>query len=174
MRDENSLSEWSDINTVFILDFCRSGGFWGGRDGGDLERIAEDLGGNVALIASAPETGDSFSLFGRSLFSSAVVRGLRTGAADLNWDGSITTSELGLYLTLTAHYHELYGVPLPVTDIDPTPGELRPFEWAPVFFQSPGYTDFVFSSPIPEPSSLALLSIGVGALMRARRTRFGR
>ena len=56
---------------VNLIDTCYSGGFWGGRDGGDLERLPA-----AVLMSAAPEDGVAG---GDSPFLKALVVGIQKG-----------------------------------------------------------------------------------------------
>jgi hypothetical protein len=50
--------KWQGVRKIFLLDACHSGGFFGGDDFGDLEKLD-----NVALFAAAPEDKNTYSVF---------------------------------------------------------------------------------------------------------------
>ena len=91
---------------IVILDCCHSGAFASGAKGDSdlaLEQRFEPHGrGRIVLTASR---GTEYSFEGdqpsgtgiRSIFTKAIVDGLRTGDADRNQDGSITVSEIYHY-----------------------------------------------------------------------------
>ena len=61
----------ADVAKAFILDTCRSGGFWGGQDAGDLERLS-----NAAILAASPE--DRNSQWGQNLRGMDLTLGVFT------------------------------------------------------------------------------------------------
>nr|BFE28118.1 hypothetical protein GCM10010200_003690 [Actinomadura rugatobispora] len=101
-------------NIVLLLDCCHSGAFTRGmvaRSGGNVD-VAERLrGSGCAVLCSSTSLEYSFEVdHGRvsagrptaggprpSVFTSAVIQGLRTGEADLNGDGRVTIDELYEY-----------------------------------------------------------------------------
>jgi hypothetical protein len=101
----DALSETHSRRVVLILDCCYSGAFSRGasvRSGNEVH-IADEFGagsGRVVLTASSAteyafEGGDLTEAQARpSVFTSALVDGLRTGAADLDADGEISIDEL--------------------------------------------------------------------------------
>lgn len=91
---------------IVILDCCHSGAFASGAKGeSDLaleQRFKPHGRGRIVLTASRATEysfeGDQQSGVGmRSVFTKAIVEGLRTGDADLDQDGSITVSEIYRY-----------------------------------------------------------------------------
>jgi uncharacterized caspase-like protein len=93
---------------VLLLDCCYSGAFsrgWRhrGSQGMDLQERFQGRGHAVLTASSAMEyafegatlTKDDAS---PSVFTSALVQGLRTGAADIDGDGTISVDELYRYL----------------------------------------------------------------------------
>jgi hypothetical protein len=101
----DALNETQSRRVVLILDCCYSGAFARGasvRSGGDVH-IADEFGagsGRVVLTASSAteyafEGGDLTQAQARpSVFTAALVNGLRTGAADQDADGEISIDEL--------------------------------------------------------------------------------
>jgi caspase domain-containing protein len=91
---------------IVILDCCHSGAFASGAKGGsDLaleQRFRPHGRGRIVLTASR---GTEYSFEGdqpfgtgmRSVFTKAIVDGLRTGDADRDQDGSITISDIYQY-----------------------------------------------------------------------------
>jgi hypothetical protein len=91
---------------IVILDCCHSGAFASGAKGdSDLaleQRFKPHGRGRIVLTASRSTEysfeGDQPSGAGmRSVFTKAIVDGLRTGAADRDQDGSITVSDIYQY-----------------------------------------------------------------------------
>lgn len=82
---------------VLLLDCCYSGAFSGGlrRRGADAEEISEQFRGRGRVIITA---SDKLEYAYGSEFTNAVVRGLETGAADLDGDGLVAVSELYDYV----------------------------------------------------------------------------
>ncbi len=93
-------------HVLVLLDSCNSGFALGPTVNSyrDAEvRYQKDIGGHVSrkVISSARRNqlaSDKGPLPGHSLFTGALIDGIDTGSADLNGDGVITSSELGLYL----------------------------------------------------------------------------
>jgi hypothetical protein len=48
--DHPQSDKWNSINKHFFFDFCFSGGFWGGNDIGDFEKLEK-----IGFVASTPE-----------------------------------------------------------------------------------------------------------------------
>lgn len=95
-------------HVLVILDACHSG-FALGRAmesmRGDV-RYREDVAGRVSrkVITSArrnQSATDNGPIPNHSLFTGVLIDGLNSGAADLDGDGVVTSSELGLYLQQT-------------------------------------------------------------------------
>jgi hypothetical protein len=101
--------------TVLLLDCCYSGAFARGfktRSGAPAEiDVAEPLSGRGRIVITAstalqfshevagqPETELSSRRSEPSVFTAAVVEGLRSGAADLDGDGMISADELYEYV----------------------------------------------------------------------------
>ena len=49
--------KWTNVNKVFMIEGCFSGGFWGGGDEGDLEKLSKTV-----LLASSQENQYSYFL----------------------------------------------------------------------------------------------------------------
>jgi ABC-type branched-subunit amino acid transport system substrate-binding protein len=82
---------------VLLLDCCYSGAFTGGltRRSAGTGEILEQLGGHGRVIITA---SDKMQYAYESRFTDAVVRGLETGAADLDGDGQVSVHELYQYV----------------------------------------------------------------------------
>ncbi|MGH3873066.1 MAG: caspase, EACC1-associated type [Pseudonocardiaceae bacterium] len=82
---------------VLLLDCCYSGAFARGltRRSARAEEILEQLGGRGRVVITA---SDKMEYAYESIFTNAVVRGLRTGAADLDGDGRVSVGELYQYV----------------------------------------------------------------------------
>ncbi|HKR51934.1 MAG TPA: ABC transporter substrate-binding protein [Pseudonocardiaceae bacterium] len=82
---------------VLLLDCCYSGAFSGGltRRSAGAEEILEQLGGRGRVVITA---SDKMQYAYESKFTDAVVRGLKTGAADLDGDGRVSVCELYQYV----------------------------------------------------------------------------
>jgi len=153
---------WNQVDKLFLLDACHSGGFWGDNnpnDLGDLEKLPR-----TGLLASCPEWGVSFSnpLNGRGIWTYAVesvlataatVDQLSTGIADWDWSEWVGRD-----------------LPLRKDDLFPPEGATATFRWDPVFYYSDDFEMTAFSSRIPEPCTLSLLILGSAGLIRRRRS----
>lgn len=95
------LEECRARTQVLILDCCFSGAFAGTKSGGDIEldrRLARPGRGRAVLTASR---AGEFSYEGKplhgvpsqSIFTAALIDGLRTGDADSDGDGVVTVDE---------------------------------------------------------------------------------
>ncbi|MGH3874041.1 MAG: caspase, EACC1-associated type [Pseudonocardiaceae bacterium] len=82
---------------VLLLDCCYSGAFSGGltRRSAGTEEILEQLGGHGRVVITA---SDKMEYAYGSEFTNAVIRGLATGAADLDGDGQVSVYELYHYV----------------------------------------------------------------------------
>lgn len=87
---------------ILILDCCFSGGFGGEK--GDLDLPSELAGGRGRVVLTGSrETEYSYEgqpangVLAGSVFTTALVAGLRTGAADADGDGVITVGEAYRY-----------------------------------------------------------------------------
>jgi ABC-type branched-subunit amino acid transport system substrate-binding protein len=82
---------------VLLLDCCYSGAFSGGlrRRSADVEEISEQFKGCGRVVITA---SDKLEYAYGSEFTNAVVRGLETGAADLDGDGQVAVGELYDYV----------------------------------------------------------------------------
>ncbi len=82
---------------VLLLDCCYSGAFAGGltRRSAGVEDILGQLGGRGRVVITA---SDKMQYAYESKFTNAVVRGLKTGAADLDGDGQVSVFELYQYV----------------------------------------------------------------------------
>jgi hypothetical protein len=101
----DQMSETQSRRVILMLDCCYSGAFARGgmvRSGSEVS-VADEFGvgaGRVVLTASSAteyafEGGELTRAGGLpSVFTSALVRGLRTGEADLDADGEISINEL--------------------------------------------------------------------------------
>ncbi|MEU6609057.1 DnaJ C-terminal domain-containing protein [Streptomyces shenzhenensis] len=87
---------------VVLLDCCYSGAFVPGAKGDDQVHVRDELGGHGRVVLTATSRTE-YAWEGErlrtrvpqpSLFTGALIKGLATGAADLNGDGRITVTEL--------------------------------------------------------------------------------
>lgn len=93
---------------VLMLDCCYSGAFPKGMaaKGGGIVDVGEQLAGRGHVVITASSAteyafeGTELSVEGgmRSVFSGAVVRGLQSGDADLDQDGTVTIQDLYDYV----------------------------------------------------------------------------
>ncbi|WP_028803541.1 caspase, EACC1-associated type [Streptomyces sp. 142MFCol3.1] len=98
---------------VVLLDCCYSGAFLhGAKAADDQVHLRDELGGHGRVVLTATSRTE-YAWEGKrvesmtpqpSLFTGALIHGLRTGAADLNGDGRITVTELYDYV-----YESLHG-----------------------------------------------------------------
>ncbi|MGH3791857.1 MAG: caspase family protein, partial [Pseudonocardiaceae bacterium] len=83
---------------VLLLDCCYSGAFARGlaRGSTDAEKVlGQQLGGHGRMVITA---SDKLEYAYGSEFTNVVVRGLETGAADLDGDGQVSVDELYHYV----------------------------------------------------------------------------
>ena len=172
---ENAPDGWDDVNKLFIVGSCHSGGFWGGHDMGDLDRLTK-----AALLSSAAEDTNSFydPETGLSFFTNEIVRGLTTDrdTTDANGDGVITVRELGDYAITGAGTGEQFGRDFPIEGFDPIPGTVLPFQYNVALSHTADWEDSaVWTTPVPEPGVFGLLASGglcvLAHVARRRRRR---
>ncbi|MBV9142728.1 MAG: caspase family protein [Pseudonocardiales bacterium] len=95
------VQQWMDQSRarriVLLLDCCYSGAFKGGltRGSAGTKEILDQLSGHGRMVITA---SGKLELAHDSVFTDAVVKGLRTGAADLDGDGRVSVHELFLYV----------------------------------------------------------------------------
>ncbi|MFJ7900533.1 DnaJ C-terminal domain-containing protein [Streptomyces sp. NPDC096198] len=96
---------------VLLLDCCYSGAFLPGAKGDDRIPVRDELGGHGRAVLTATSRTE-YAWEGEhiestvpqpSLFTGALIEGLRTGAADLNGDGRITVTEWYDYVYESLH-----------------------------------------------------------------------
>jgi hypothetical protein len=95
------VQQWMDQDRarriVLLLDCCYSGAFKGGltRGSADTKEIIDQLSGHGRVVIAA---SGKLELAHDSVFTDAMVKGLRTGAADLDGDGRVSVHELFFYV----------------------------------------------------------------------------
>jgi branched-chain amino acid transport system substrate-binding protein len=95
------VQQWMDQGRarriVLLLDCCYSGAFKGGltRGSADTKEIIDQLSGHGRVVIAA---SGKLELAHDSVFTDAMVKGLRTGAADLDGDGRVSVHELFFYV----------------------------------------------------------------------------
>jgi hypothetical protein len=153
MRDSRARS------IVLILDCCYSGAFSRtafprGSDDVDLEQLLADTGlkdsCGRAVITASSSTQQAFEVPGlargimTSVFTQALVKGIRTGDADSNGDSKITLSELYQYVlreVRTARGDQTPSISLYDMQGDPV------IAWSPQKFGA--FIDRIISLPTP-------------------------
>ncbi|WP_333771764.1 caspase, EACC1-associated type [Streptomyces sp. IBSBF 2435] len=96
---------------VVLLDCCYSGAFIPGSKGDDRIHVRDELGGHGRAVLTATSRTEYAWEGSRvesavpepSRFTGALIKGLATGAADLNGDGRITVTELYDYVYESLH-----------------------------------------------------------------------
>ncbi len=146
------------VNKLAFLDSCFSGGFWGGGDTGDVDRVA----GTSMIAASAEDR--------LAPGSSDITNNWRTWLGGNAFDLSTRNAA-----QLTAMFNAINpgGVANPQRKDDYPPGFSSVYDPLTQSFNGPGIeaeTAVMFTN-IPTPGSLALLGVGglVGARRRLRR-----
>jgi Caspase domain len=116
------MSECRSRRQVLVLDCCNSGAFARGMKAGGSVGTGERFEGRGRVVITASDSlqyafeGDRVEGEGvGSVFTQALIDGLKSGNADLNGDGNVTLDEL---------YDYVYGR---VLDASPTQ---RPRKWA--------------------------------------------
>ncbi len=96
-RVKEQMDQSRSQRIVLLLDCCYSGAFARGltRRSAGPEEILEQLGGRGRVVITA---SDKMEYAYESMFTNAVVRGLETGAADLDGDGQVSVYELYRYV----------------------------------------------------------------------------
>jgi ABC-type branched-subunit amino acid transport system substrate-binding protein len=101
----DQMSQTASRRVVLILDCCYSGAFARGVSvrGDRSVHIAEEFGDGTGRIVLTASSATEYSFEGGqlssdaaqpSVFTNALVTGLRTGAADLDGDGDVSVDEL--------------------------------------------------------------------------------
>lgn len=163
--DPTRRDSWRDVNKLFILDSCHSGGFWDGEDA-DLSSLD-----HVALLAAAQELKVALTSQWsfdnrRGRFSLALADALQEtdgfAAADTNRDG-LTVQELMSFLVGYPNYQN--GITGYIKDgwgEDPVT-----IAWEPCLNSTDDFEMII----IPEPATLAFLALGGLAVVRRRTKR---
>ena len=102
LRKVSSLSEAKHM--LYLVDACYGGLAAENTRGlpihtpGFLNKITEDKSRQIITAGGRDEPAIEKAEWGHSAFTLNVIRGLKDGAADLNYDGMITGEELGSFL----------------------------------------------------------------------------
>jgi len=172
------LHDVPNTNNWVILASCHSGGFWGdgslqseGGDWGDLEILP-----TTALLASAHEDTDSYSnLNGESVFTNAIIDGL----SHTIWTDRLNADNDGDGVSLDELYDWVNTYPI-LNDLwydvvyengFGDPAIFTPDLWTPNLHVSLGFQgeNLMEPNPIPVPSSVLLVMIGLSSLRFSRR-----
>jgi D-xylose transport system substrate-binding protein len=103
---------------ILLLDCCHSGAFAKGSKGDDALALKDRFSGRGRVVLTASRATE-YSFEGatvagggvRSVFTSAVVDGLRTGQADWDKDGQVTVDDLYHYVDATVRNAESRQTP---------------------------------------------------------------
>lgn len=175
---------WANVNKLFILDSCNSGGFANGIDADGAGGVRSDMdleGLNKAAILAACEeiqnTGTNF--WGRGEFTLAVERALAISegyaAADAERDG-LSFQDLKDFLQ--QEWEKLVAASPRGYDgyikRDPAGDDLVLEHFLPTYFawSSDDFDMNLKASAIPEPTTVALVALamtGLGSYVRKRR-----
>ena len=113
---------WAEVDKVFLLDACHSGGFMGDHnpdDDGDLEKLPR-----TAVLAAAPEWGPAFAVDGRGLWSLRLELRLWTMRTIDDLAGSMVDWD----------WSEYVGQELPLlSGFFPPEGTTATFVWEPYY-----------------------------------------
>ncbi|RDV10474.1 hypothetical protein DXK94_08035 [Arthrobacter sp. RT-1] len=90
---------------ILVLDCCHSGAFAKGAKGNESLALQERFPGRGKVVLTASRATE-YSFEGtetvgngvKSVFTKAIVDGLKTGAADVNGDGDVTVADLYQYV----------------------------------------------------------------------------
>jgi hypothetical protein len=90
---------------ILVLDCCHSGAFAKGAKGDEALALQDKFPGRGKVVLTASRATE-YSFEGteivgngvRSVFTKAIVDGLKTGAADVNGDGDVTVADLYQYV----------------------------------------------------------------------------
>ena len=115
----NQLHRSRARSIVVLLDCCYSGSFLTGMKGDDNVDIREELAGHGRAVITATNRaeyaweGDNLLEFEpeASRFTGTVVKGLRTGDADLDRDGRVAVDELYEYVYEQLHHNKARQTP---------------------------------------------------------------
>ncbi len=162
-----SSSKWDQVNKLFIIDTCFSGGFWGSTDMGDSGDLATLP--KSALIAAAAEEDVSIgvldipNLGARSAMGFSLVDALD----ELSSSNRVTFDQLAESIGNKMKLYEgIDGEIMAPEDFESLWGSEYTSDGT---ILASALDDFEMALGVPEPASIGLLALGGLALLRRRR-----
>jgi len=157
---------WANVNKLFIIDACFSGGFWGNTagDDGDLNRLS-----NVALIAAAPEY-----LYAPRARAWPPAQSRGVGALTISLLAALNHMQDDIRITYDGLYHRILALQKRLYDENgPSFGIMGDEQYwtgeyempfvEPFSAYSPGF-EMTLSNAIPEPTTMLAVGLSIASL----------